>query len=130
MLSNSQVVGFIPITDSARARAFYEGILKLQFESENEYSVVVRGNGTEIRLFKLDEFTPSEHTVLGWETEDIAAAVRALKAAGVKMERYDFIEHDELGIWRSDGSAIAWFKDPDGNVLSVAHHDPVPAAKS
>jgi hypothetical protein len=60
------------------------------------------------------------YTVLGWQVPDILAAVGELEARGVPLLRYDGIAQDELGIWTSPtGARVAWFEDPDGNVLSV-----------
>ena len=124
MLSNFPIVGFIPITDAERAKRFYCDLLKLEFIEDGEFALAIRANGIIIRLFKLEEFTPSEHTVLGWEVPDIGATVDALNAAGVQMERYDFLEMDARGIWSASDRAarIAWFKDPEGNVLSLSQH--------
>jgi predicted enzyme related to lactoylglutathione lyase len=58
--------------------------------------------------------------VLGWVVDDIAARVRELSARGVEFQRYGAVQQDELGVWRSpSGARVAWFKDPDGNTLSL-----------
>jgi predicted enzyme related to lactoylglutathione lyase len=67
--------------------------------------------------------TPAKQTVLGWEVPDIEQAVHALVNAGVAMTRYPGMPQDDLGIWKAPGGAkVAWFSDPDGNVLSVSQH--------
>jgi len=76
-----------------------------------------------LRLAMGKELPPSHGTVLGWQVPDIESAVRDLVRAGVRLERYEFLKQDELGIWTSPpGARVAWFKDPDGNVLSVSEH--------
>jgi hypothetical protein len=73
-----------------------------------------------LRIARVREFQPQPFTVLGWQVKDIAASIRELARRGVRFERYGFFEQDELGIWRAPGGAqIAWFKDPDGNTLSL-----------
>jgi catechol 2,3-dioxygenase-like lactoylglutathione lyase family enzyme len=64
------------------------------------------------------------YTVLGWEVDDIAAKAQALTKAGVKLERYgSHLKQDKLGIWTAPGGTrVAWFKDPDGNLLSISQH--------
>ncbi len=125
MLTNLPLVGFIPITDPERAKRFYVDVLKLEFASEHEHAIVLNAKGATIQLVKLPEHTPSEFTILGWESNDIVATVQALKTAGVVCERYPYFEQDDLGIWTSDdgrNARVAWFKDPDGNNLSVSQH--------
>ena len=120
-LRTADLVAFAATTDSARARAFYEGKLGLSFVAEDPYMLVLESNGTRLRLQKGPEITPVPRTVLGWRVADIEAAVRGLAASGVEVERYDWFQQSETGIAEfPDGSRVAWFKDPDGNILSVA----------
>jgi catechol 2,3-dioxygenase-like lactoylglutathione lyase family enzyme len=122
MLGKEKVVGFVVTTDSARARAFYEGVLGLRVVGEDDFALVVEANGTTIRVTKMKEWSPNAHTILGWEVTDVPAAVKGLTSRGVTFERYGFLEQDEDGVWTAPGGAarVAWFKDPDGNVLSVS----------
>jgi len=123
MLSNCSPIGFIPITDSVRARKFYVDVLKLRFEAEDSFALVVRGHGISIRLAKMEEFVPAAYTIFGWEAPDLSAAVRELTGAGVSFLRVPRLEQDDLGIWTSpSGAQVAWFHDPDGNVLSLSQH--------
>jgi predicted enzyme related to lactoylglutathione lyase len=120
MLGSAEIVGFVSTTDPARARAFYAETLGLELESESPFALVFRVNGTMLRVTVVEERAPQPFTVLGWSVPDIAAAVRALAERGVVFERYEGMEQDELGVWHSpSGGCIAWFKDPDGNVLSL-----------
>jgi catechol 2,3-dioxygenase-like lactoylglutathione lyase family enzyme len=80
-----------------------------------------------LRVAKAGDFTPARGTVLGWEVDDIHAAVRDLMSRGVRFEQFNlpFMKQDELGVWSpSNGDQVAWFRDPDGNMLSVSQHDP------
>ena len=114
-------MAFVATIDSERAKAFYRDMLGLALVSDDPFAVVFDVNGTMLRVTKVQEFTPAKFTVLGWEVPDIVAAVKELGEAGVEFERYgQFMKQDELGIWDAPGGGrIAWFKDPDGNTLSL-----------
>jgi catechol 2,3-dioxygenase-like lactoylglutathione lyase family enzyme len=124
MLASDRIVGFVPITDAARAKSFYAETLGLRVVSEDPFAVVLDAHGTMLRLTLIPEFKPHPFTILGWQVTDIVATVTRLHAAGVAFERYgEFMQQDELGIWNAPGGAkVAWFKDPDGNTLSVSQH--------
>jgi len=110
-------------SDAARAKAFYGEVLGLRVVSEDGFAVVFDTQGTMLRVAIVREVVPAPYTVLGWDVRDIAAIVRGLAAAGVVFERYAWLQQDDLGIWNSPGGAkVAWFKDLDGNVLSVSQH--------
>ncbi len=124
MLASSKVIGFVPTKDSTGARAFYEGKLGFRFVSDDPFALVLRAGETMIRVAKAENFTPASYTVLGWEVRDIEAVVRWLQERGVAFEKYPFVQDQELGIWTAPGgSKVAWFKDLDGNVLSVSQHE-------
>ena len=123
MLTANKVIGFVPTQDSAKAREFYEGKLGFQFVSDDPFALVMRSGETMIRVSKAKDFTPAPYTILGWEVKDIEAVVRWLTSRGVVFEKYPFVQDQELGIWNApSGDKVAWFKDPDGNVLSVSQH--------
>jgi catechol 2,3-dioxygenase-like lactoylglutathione lyase family enzyme len=124
MLSNHKIVALVPISDGDKARSFYVDKLGLKFLSDDGFAIVLDANGNKVRLTKMKEVKPQPFTVLGWETADIAADVRKLQANEVSFERFgDFMKEDELGIWTApDGTKVAWFKDPDGNILSLSQH--------
>ena len=123
MLTAGKLVGFLTTTDYEQARAFYEGKLGFEFVSLDQFALAMRAGGNMIRISKSETFKPAQGTVLGWEADDLRAIVLWLKSRGVESERYAFIEDQELGIWNApSGDQVAWFKDPDGNVLSVSHH--------
>ncbi len=124
MLSSHKIIGMVPVTDGDRARSFYVGKLGLRFVSDDGFAIVLEADGNMLRLTKMREVKPQPFTVLGWEVSDIDSMARQLQSAGVKLERYhEFMKQDELGVWTApDGTRVAWFKDPDGNILSVSQH--------
>ena len=123
MLDTAKIIAFIPTTDEDRARSFYEETLGLTFVRNDGFALVFNANGNMVRVVKAAKFEPLRYTILGWEVADIAAAVESLSRRGVAFERYGFFEQDALGIWVApNGDRVAWFKDPDGNTLSVSQH--------
>jgi catechol 2,3-dioxygenase-like lactoylglutathione lyase family enzyme len=122
MLGSTNIVAFVPTKDTVKARAFYEGALGLCFVKDDGFALVLDANGIMVRVAKA-EFTPAPFTILGWQVPDIAKMVVSLQGKGVHFERFGFFEQDELGIWTAPtGDKVAWFKDPDGNILSVSQH--------
>jgi catechol 2,3-dioxygenase-like lactoylglutathione lyase family enzyme len=123
MLASAKLVGFVPTKDYSQARAFYEGKLGFEFVSLDQYALVMRVGGHMIRITKVPNFTPLQGTILGWEVENIEAVVNWLVQHGVTTEKYPFAQDRERGIWTTpNGDKVAWFKDPDGNILGVSQH--------
>lgn len=124
MLGNTPIIAFIPTLDFDKARAFYVDVLGLRFVDNDGFAMVLDANGTMIRVAKVQpDFKPAQFTILGWQVSEIENVVSALTEKGVVFERYGFFEQDALGIWAAPGGAkVAWFKDPDGNTLSVSQH--------
>jgi len=123
MLETAKIVAFIMSADSVRSRGFYVDVLGLRFVSDDNFALVVESNGNLVRIGKAKEVNPARHTVLGWEVQDIETTLTDLQARGVKFQHYGFKDQDERGIWNTpDGSKVAWFLDPDGNVLSISQH--------
>ena len=124
-LSDHDIIGFVAVSDAERARKFYGGTLALPLmEEQLPFALVYNAHGTMLRVSIVQKVQAAGYTVLGWKVPDINAAAKGLTAAGVQFERYPGMRQDELGIWTSPGGArIAWFKDPDGNTLSVSQHD-------
>ncbi len=121
------LVAFIPTRDADRAREFYTQAVGLRFVQDDGFALVMDFNGTMVRIAKVGDYQPFPFTLLGWEVEDIGAAVKALTAKGAAVERYSFLEQDAAGVWSAPGGAkVAWFKDPDGNLLSVSQHPAPP----
>lgn len=123
-LGKYNIIAFVTIVDVARAKLFYRDTLGLRLLSEEPpFALVFEAHGIMLRLGMAKELPPAHGTVLGWQVPDIAAAVHELAEAGVRFERYAQMKQDELGIWAAPGGAkVAWFKDPDGNILSLSEH--------
>ena len=120
MLAEAPIVAFVPTTDLDRARSFYEGVLGLAVEEVNGFACVLRGGGTTLRVTLVESLTPQPFTVLGWLVTDLAGAIDGLTGNGVAFRRFDGMDQDERGVWTAPGGArIAWFSDPDDNVLSL-----------
>jgi len=123
MIDGAELLAFLHVSDLGRAAAFYGGVLGLPVVSQDQFAVVVDADGVEVRITAVEDRTPAPATVLGWKVPDIEAAVAALTAAGVGFTRYDGIDQDDAGVWTTpDGTRVAWFQDPDGNVLSLSQH--------
>jgi catechol 2,3-dioxygenase-like lactoylglutathione lyase family enzyme len=121
MVIDGKVVAFVATTDAKRARAFYEGVLGLRVVDEDQFALTLDGNGTTVRVTKVSDLVAVPYTVLGWQVTDIASSVLALRDRGVRFEKYEFFTQDAFDVWTAPGGArVAWFKDPDGNLLSLS----------
>lgn len=120
MLTNKELKAFVSTTKPDKAKSFYKDILGLKLLSEDNYAIEFDANGTSLRIIIVPELTPQGFTVLGWNVDDIASTIKSLNEKKVFCEKYEFMKQDDLGIWTSpSGAKVAWFKDPDGNVLSL-----------
>jgi catechol 2,3-dioxygenase-like lactoylglutathione lyase family enzyme len=123
MLGSADLTAFLATTDAGRAKAFYGDVLGLSLVSDDEFALAFDCNGTQLRVQKVAAVKPPPFTALGWQVADLVATVTALVRAGVVFERYSFMSQDAAGIWTAPGGTrVAWFKDPDGNLLSLAEH--------
>jgi catechol 2,3-dioxygenase-like lactoylglutathione lyase family enzyme len=127
MATLDMLIGFIPTRNAEVARDFYERKVGLRFVSDDQFALVFHSGGDSggntIRVVRVGEFTPAQFTILGWESTDLEQDVRDFTQRGVQFERYGFPDQDERGVWTAPGGAkVAWFKDPDGNVLSLSQH--------
>ena len=124
-LATLSPIAFIPTNNPEAARTFYETTLGLTFVSDDNFALVFRVGPTQtmLRVVRTGAFTPAQFTIFGWESPDVAADVQALTARGVDFLRFAYFEQDTLGIWTApNGNKVAWFKDPDGNTLSLSSH--------
>ena len=119
-LAGASPIALVATTDAERARAFYEGTLGLRFVADEDFALVFDLGGVPLRIARVESLTPQPFTVLGWRVDDIEATVETLGGRGVVFERYPGLEQDPTGVWTSPGGArVAWFRDPDGNTLSL-----------
>ena len=120
MLASQKLMAFVAARDLGRARDFYRDRLGLRLVGEDEFALVFDAGGTMLRVARVAEPAAAQYTVLGWKVNDIIQTAKSLLQAKIGLERYPGIEQDELGIWKSpSGAQVAWFKDPDGNTLSI-----------
>lgn len=120
MLGTSRLIAFAPTTDFAVARSFYRDTLELKLISETPFALEFEVAGGLLRITKVETVVVAPYTILSWSVQNIASTVTALTGRGVRFERYAGMTQDTLGTWRSPGGAqIAWFKDGDGNLLSL-----------
>ncbi len=121
-LASSAPVSFILTADRKAAKPFYAGALGLPMVSEDDFAVTFAlAGGMHLRLTDLPGHSASGHTVLGWAVADIAASVAELRGKGVTFKVYEGFGQDANGVWSAPGGGakVAWFADPDGNVLSL-----------
>ncbi len=121
VLHSAKAIAFIVTRDRALAKTFYGDTLGFPVTHEDDFAAVFDLDGIMLRVSTVENHVAQSHTVLGWDVSDIAATVRALRYKGVVFTTYDGLGQDELGIWSAPGSTakVAWFKDLDGNVLSL-----------
>jgi predicted enzyme related to lactoylglutathione lyase len=119
--ASAKAMAFIVTRDRGKAKSFYGDTLGFALMQEDDYAAVFDLNGTKLRISEVADHAPQSHTVLGWEVADISETAKALQGKGIALNRYDGLAQDELGIWTAPGGAakVAWFSDPDGNVLSL-----------
>jgi catechol 2,3-dioxygenase-like lactoylglutathione lyase family enzyme len=122
-LGTAWVIAFCATSDASRAKHFYHDILGLRLVSEDPFALVFDAGGTTLRVQRVKQVMPVPYTTLGWHVEDISTTVSTLSALGVAFERFPGMEQDLLGVWSSpSGARVAWFKDPDGNLLSLTQY--------
>lgn len=122
MFASTTPISFIQTRDRAVAEGFYADILGLaRLPGDDFAAVFALGNGAILRITHIPDWQAGQHPALGWMVEDIVAAVTRLNEAGVVMTIYPGMGQDELGIWTAPGGGarVAFFADPDGNVLSL-----------
>jgi catechol 2,3-dioxygenase-like lactoylglutathione lyase family enzyme len=120
MLSNAKIISFTATQDAPTAKEFYEQTLGLTLVADEPFAIVFDANGTMLRLQKVDAFKPQPFTTLGWDVANIEATITQLASKGVEFEHFPGLPQNELGITVfEDGAKVAWFKDPDGNLLSL-----------
>ena len=121
MLGDHPLTAFLATSDPERARHFFADTLGLRLAEEDPFALVFGTPSAPLRIQKVERVTPHPYTALGWHVRGIREIVAALAAKGVVFERYPFLEQDQHGLWLApSGTSVAWFKDPDGNLLSLS----------
>ena len=127
MLGSADLIAFVPTRDPVKARKFYAETLGLEFISEDPFALVFNARGTTLRIANVSEvkgFKPAPFTIVGWQVRTVSDTLGDLAKKGVKFERFPGMDQDAQGVWQSPGGAkVAWFKDPDGNILHI-NNDP------
>jgi catechol 2,3-dioxygenase-like lactoylglutathione lyase family enzyme len=124
VLERSALIGFVAVSDLARARQLYGATLGLPIVEESPFALVADAGGTMLRLTAVERPVAAPYTVLGWDVADIASMMDQLSARGVQFTRYQGMGQDDRGVWTAPGGAkIAWFLDPDGNNLSLTQFE-------
>lgn len=126
MLKDSEAFSGYSVDDIEKAQAFYGGTLGIETSMEPAGLALRIPGRRPVFLYPKDNHEPATYTVLNFPVPDVDAAVDGLVAAGVAFEHYgEGFGQDEKGIARDPrGPAIAWFKDPAGNILSVLEATP------
>jgi len=120
MLGEKKLKAFVPTTNASRAKWFYQDQLGLKLVSEDQFALEFDVNGVPLRVTPVPTLYVQPFTVLGWNVEDITSTIRSLNVKNIYCEHYNGLQQDALGIWISPaGHKVAWFKDPDGNILSL-----------
>jgi catechol 2,3-dioxygenase-like lactoylglutathione lyase family enzyme len=120
MLADAKLMAFVATTDPERAKTFYAQTLGLRLVGDEPFALVFDCHGTLLRISKVQSLTPAPFTVLGWAVDDLRGHLGRLAARGVRCERFEGFPQDALGVFTfPDGTQVAWFKDPDGNLLSL-----------
>lgn len=123
MLGSADLIAFVPTRDSGKARQFYEATLGLEFISADPFALVFNAHGTTLRIANVSEvkgFKPAPFTIVGWLVTNASDTVGDLVKKGIRFERFPGMDQDDQGVWQSpNGARVAWFKDPDGNILSI-----------
>ncbi len=125
MLGNHDLMAFVATAESDAARDFYGRVLGLRFVEDSPFALVFDAHGIMLRIQKVKELKPTSYTALGWRVPDLQTAVQALAGRGVQFMKSVGVPQDDLGIWTTpDGTKVAWFKDPSGNILSLTQFAP------
>jgi catechol 2,3-dioxygenase-like lactoylglutathione lyase family enzyme len=120
MLGEAELVAFVTTADAERATRFYGGVLGLPLRERSEFALEFAAPNARLRVAISAGVRPAPQTVLGWRVDDLDATARQLIERGVEPLRYENLQQDAAGIWRSpSGARVLWFADPDGNVLSL-----------
>ena len=120
MLASATITALVGTMKPEAAKAFYQDVLGLKFINDDTYAMVFEGKNARVRVSRVPAMAPAQYAVLAFTVDDIDKAVDGLTAKGVVFARFGFFVQDAKGIWTApDGTKVAWFHDPDLNLLSV-----------
>lgn len=120
MLNQAQLQALVGTTRPDASKEFYHKTLGLTLESEDQFALTFTLGGASLRVSKVPTVAPSPYAVAGFQVQDVEAHVAELILKGVRMERFPFLMQDAQGVWTApDGAKVAWFRDPDLNLLSL-----------
>lgn len=123
MLGDKTIMAFLATAHPLTTRPFYEEVLGLPLKRTDPYAMVFNSNGIELRISTVKDFKPASYSVMSWIVSDIHGTITGLQTKGVVFEKYSFLQQDPDGVWHSpDGTMVAWFKDPEGNLLSLTQY--------
>ena len=123
ILAGARLQTIVWTADVEAAAFFYGNVLELPLVARSLGALVYDVGGSELRLSPVPSTSPSPHTVLGFSVADVRAVARALAAKGVRPVLFANFDHDPEGVWTApDGTTVMWFRDPDGNLLSIVHY--------
>lgn len=119
-LNSCKIISFVPAANLARAKEFYQHTLGFHLVSEGIFGLVFKVSGSLLRVVHIEQAFAAPYTILGWKVPNISAVVDELAQKDIHFDHYEGFDQDEQGIWTTpDGSRVAWFRDPDGNILSL-----------
>lgn len=121
MLSDFPAVATLAVKDLGRAKPFYAQTLGLALQDENPEVLTFRAGGGRLFVYRSRFAGGNQATGATWAVADVASEVAELRARGVGFEHYDGLESLELkgDVYVGGGMSVAWFKDPDGNTISL-----------
>ena len=123
MFAETKAFSGFAVDDLEKARGFYGATLGLRTSDDHGLLWLHLTGGRDTLVYEAPDHVAATFTILNFEVDDVESVVDELTARGVRFERYDAPEQDARAIFRGDGPAIAWFKDPAGNILSVLQEE-------
>jgi catechol 2,3-dioxygenase-like lactoylglutathione lyase family enzyme len=123
MLANAVVTALVGTMQKDASTAFYRDTLGLKFVTDDGFAAVFEGKNARVRVSRVPAIAPAQYAVLAFQIDDIEKTIDGLAAKGVVFQRYGFFVQDARGVWSApDGTKVAWFHDPDLNLLSLVQH--------
>ncbi|GAA0272361.1 VOC family protein [Alteraurantiacibacter aestuarii] len=126
MTIDRRPVSFIATAKAEQALAFYRDVIGLSLVAETPFAIIFNDCGHQLRIQKVPRMVPVPYTSFGWFVTDIYAEIERLRDYDVEFEEFDMVEQDAAMVWTvPDGAKVAWFRDPDGNLLSLTQEPPI-----